>query len=88
MEYNYITENTCPELIKVYLTGDTVTEVQFLGGGCPGNLQALTKLVKGMKVSEIEKKLSGIMCGVRGTSCADQLSRAVKEAYEKSKQLI
>lgn len=85
MEYIYKTKNTCARTIKFDIEGDVITNVEFLGGGCPGNLQALPKLVEGMSVSEIENKLSGINCGGRGTSCADQLSRAVKEAYEKLK---
>lgn len=85
MEYIYKTKNTCARTIKFDIEGDVITNVEFLGGGCPGNLQALPKLVEGMSVSEIENKLSGINCGGRGTSCADQLSRAVKEAYENLK---
>ena len=88
MEYSYQTEKTCCKEIKFNLSGNVVTNVKFLGGGCPGNLQALPRLVDGMTVEEIIKKLSGINCGFRGTSCADQLSKAVKKAYEESKQLI
>lgn len=88
MKYSYQTKNTCCKLIKFDLNGDVVTNVEFLGGGCPGNLQALPRLVDGMTVEEIEEKIGGIICGVRGTSCADQLSKAVREAYEKSKQLV
>ena len=73
MEYTYQTERTC---------------VEFLGGGCPGNLQAVPRLVEGMKVSEIEEKLGGINCSGRGTSCADQLAKAVRKAYEESKQTL
>ena len=85
MEYIYKTKNTCARTIKFDIEDDVITNVEFLGGGCPGNLQALPKLVEGMKVSEIENKLSGINCGGRGTSCADQLAKAVREAYENSK---
>ena len=51
-----------------------------------GNLQALPRLVEGMTVEEIEKKIGGIICGFRGTSCADQLAKAVRKAYEESKK--
>lgn len=87
MEYKFITTNTCSKEIKFDLTGDVVTNVQFLGGGCPGNLQALPRLVEGMTVSEINEKLSGIICGRRGTSCADQFATAVTEAYSKSNRV-
>ena len=86
MEYIYETENTCARKIKFTLEGNVVTNVQFLEGGCPGNLQALPRLVEGMTVEEIEKKIGGIQCGIKGTSCADQLARAVRKAYEESKK--
>lgn len=82
MEYSYKTKNTCAKEIKFNIENDIITNVEFLGGGCPGNLQALPKLVEGMSVKEIEDKLSGINCSFRGTSCADQLAKAVREAYE------
>lgn len=88
MKYNYETKNTCARLIKFDLNDDIVTNVEFLGGGCPGNLQALPKLVDGMTVTQIEEKIGGIICGRRQTSCADQLAKGVREAYEKSKQLV
>lgn len=87
MEYTFETENTCAKAIRVTLKGNIVTNVEFLGGGCPGNLQALPKLVQGMTVEEIEEKISGIICGRRGTSCADQLAKAVRRAYEESKKI-
>ena len=85
MKYCYQTKNTCSKQIKFDLNDDIVTNVEFLGGGCPGNLQALPRLVDGMTVLEIQNKLSDIKCGFRGTSCAGELAKAVKEAYEKSK---
>lgn len=86
MEYIYETENTCCKRIKFTLNGDIVTNVEFLGGGCPGNLQAVPKLVEGLTVEEIQQKIGGIICGFRQTSCADQLAKAVKRAYEESKK--
>ncbi len=88
MEYIYKTKGVCPSHIKFDINKDIITNVQFLGGGCPGNLQALPRLVEGMSVSEIEGKLKGINCGIKGTSCADQLATAVREAYEKEKQSV
>ena len=86
MKYTFKTENTCSQEIEFTLEGNVVTNVRFLGGGCPGNLQALPRLVEGMTVEEIEKKIGGIICGIRGTSCADQLAKAVRKAYEESKK--
>lgn len=86
MEYIYKTKNICATIIKFNLDKNIVTNVQFLGGGCPGNLQALPRLVEGMTVKEIEEKIGGIKCARKETSCADQLAKAVREAYEKSLQ--
>lgn len=86
MIYTFETENTCSKIIKFKLNGNIVTDVEFLGGGCPGNLQALPRLIEGMTVEEIEKKLGGIICGRRGTSCADQLAKAVRKAYNSTKK--
>ena len=86
MKYNYKTKNTCSKEITFEINKDIINNVKFLGGGCPGNLQAVPKLVEGLTVSQIQEKLSGIKCGMRGTSCADQLAKAVTEAYEKEIQ--
>ena len=86
MKYTFKTQNTCAKRIRFDLNKNIVTNVEFLDGGCPGNLQALPRLVEGMTVEEIEKKLGGINCAGKGTSCADQLAKAVKKAYEESKK--
>jgi len=80
MRFEYKTENTCSQLISFDIDGDVITNVEFLGG-CNGNLKAISKLVDGMTVNEIEEKLSGIRCGRRPTSCSDQLAKAVRAAY-------
>ena len=85
MRYTHKNMNTCSKEITFDLDNNIVKNVKFLGGGCPGNLQAVSRLVEGMTVEEIEKKLGGIMCGIRGTSCADQLARAVRKAYDETK---
>ena len=84
MEYRYRPEGVCSREIIIEIENDIIKNLKIVGG-CPGNLQALPRLVEGMTVEEIEKKLSGIDCAGRGTSCADQLVRAVKKAYEESK---
>lgn len=84
MKYLYKTENTCSKEIEFELDGNVVKNVKFLGGGCPGNLQAVPRLVEGLTVEEIEEKIGGVICGMRGTSCADQLSKAVRKAYDES----
>ena len=84
MEYTYKTKNTCSMQISFHIDGNIITNVKFLGG-CNGNLKAIGKLVDGLTVEEIENKLKGNICGLRPTSCADQLAIAVREAYEAQK---
>lgn len=83
MNYVYQTQNVCAQRIRFDLEGNIVRNVQFTGG-CNGNLKAISKLVDGMTVEQIEEKLLGNTCGPRPTSCADQLARAVRQAYEEA----
>ena len=84
MDYTYITSMVCSKEINFHIEGNVITNVRFTGG-CNGNLKAVSKLVDGMTVEEIEEKLKGNTCGRRPTSCADQLCIAIREAYEASK---
>lgn len=79
-EITYTTTGTCSKAIRIMLEDDnTVSNVQFIGG-CPGNTQGVATLVKGMKAEDVIEKLQGIQCGNRGTSCPDQLSKALIKA--------
>ena len=80
MAYVYKTKGTCSSKIEVELEGNIVRNVKFTGG-CPGNLLAIPKLVEGMTVEEVENRISGVRCGMKNTSCCDQLAKAVREAY-------
>lgn len=84
MHYDYPTEMVCSRLISFDLNDDVVTNVVFTGG-CNGNLKAIGKLVDGMTVEQIEGYLKGNLCGMRPTSCADQLAKAVRKAYDSAK---
>lgn len=77
--FDYLTEKTCSKVISLDLDGDKVKNIHFLGG-CDGNLKTIPVLLEGWSVDQIEEKLSGIQCGRRGTSCADQLAKAVRAA--------
>lgn len=79
MEYNYKTHDTCSQNIKFDIEGNIIKNIVFTGG-CNGNLKAVSALVDGWTVEQIEEKCKGITCGRRPTSCADQLARAVREA--------
>ena len=79
MTYTYQTRGTCSTKIDFDINDNIITNVRYTGG-CNGNLQAVSRLVDGKTVDEIESLLGGINCGGRGTSCGDQLARAVREA--------
>jgi uncharacterized protein (TIGR03905 family) len=80
MEHTYRTKGVCAMEISFALDGDAVRDISFVGG-CNGNLKAIARLCEGMTVDEIEEKLAGNTCGYKPTSCADQLARAVRAAY-------
>ena len=81
MHYDRPTEMVCAQRISFDLNDNIVTNIQFMGG-CNGNLKAISKLVNGWTVEKIEEYLKGNLCGRRPTSCADQLARVVRKAYE------
>ena len=73
----YKTEGTCSQFIDVEVDEQGIlTDVNFIGG-CNGNLQGICALVRGMRVDDIKKRLSGIRCGQKNTSCPDQLCKAI-----------
>ena len=75
---NYKTKGTCAREIHFSVTeNNTLTAVEFIGG-CAGNTQGVAKLVEGMDINEAINRLEGIQCGSKGTSCPDQLSKALK----------
>lgn len=76
MELTYKTQGTCSTHIELKVEDGVVQEVNFWGG-CNGNLQGISRLVKGMPVQEVIAKLEGVRCGSRATSCPDQLCQAL-----------
>lgn len=74
----YQTRGTCSRAIQYEINDGIVTECYFVGG-CMGNTQGVAALVKGMRVEEAVARLKGIKCGARGTSCPDQLARALEQ---------
>ena len=78
MTYTYKTHGTCSSNIELNVEDGIVKEVAFWGG-CNGNLQGLSRLVKGMPVDAVIARLEGIRCGRRSTSCPDQLCKALHE---------
>ena len=75
--FEYVPEGVCSRKINLDIVDGKLHNVRFTGG-CPGNLIAISKLVEGKDAKEIAELLAGNQCGARGTSCADQLSKAIK----------
>ena len=82
MQFEYKTKGTCAQRILFELDGNIVKNVQFLGG-CNGNLKGIASLIEGMDTDEVISRVEGIHCGMKTTSCPDQLACALKEAKSK-----
>lgn len=81
-KHEYKTSGTCSRKITFELDDEKKVHNVVFEGGCHGNLQGIGKLVEGMDAEELVKRVSGIKCGFKATSCPDQLSKAVAEAIK------
>lgn len=79
MQYSFKPHGVCSRMISFDIEDNIVRNIQF-SGGCSGNTKGLSALAEGMPADELIKRLSGIRCGFKGTSCPDQLAKAVAEA--------
>ena len=79
MRYEYKTNGTCSRSILFDVEDGKVKNVEFLGG-CNGNLKGISALIEGMSVEEVISRVEGITCGMKATSCPDQLAQALKQA--------
>ena len=84
MEYIYTPKGVCSSKMRIELDGNIIKKVEIIGG-CAGNTVGLSRLIEGMNINEAIKRLKGIPCGFRTTSCPDQLAKALEEAKEKQK---
>ena len=78
-KFTFYPQGVCSMMIEIELDGDTIEDVVFTGG-CNGNLNGISKLIKGMKAEDVISRLEGTKCGFKDTSCPDQLSKALREA--------
>ena len=79
MKYDYKTKGTCSQRILFDIEDGVVKNLQFIGG-CNGNLKGISALVEGMKAEAVIARVAGVRCGMKSTSCPDQLAQALKEA--------
>lgn len=80
--YEYITKGVCSRKIEFDIEGNVVKNVRFFSG-CNGNTQGVSRLIEGMDANEAVRRLKGIDCNGRGTSCPDQLAKAISEVINK-----
>lgn len=83
MSHSYKTQGVCSRNISFDIRNGRVYDVRF-DGGCNGNTQGISGLVDGMPVDEVIRRLSGIRCGFKGTSCPDQLAKALEKAKQEN----
>lgn len=79
MQYTYKTKGVCSQMISFEINDTKVSNVQFFGG-CNGNLKGIGALVEGMDIDDVISRVEGIRCGMKATSCPDQLAQALKAA--------
>ena len=79
MKYQYITSGTCSRAIEFDIEDGIINDLTVIGG-CNGNLKGLSALCKGRKANDVIEALKGIQCGSKGTSCPDQIAKALSEA--------
>ena len=77
-QFTYQTRGVCSRAIEITIDGDIISSVRYVGG-CSGNTQGVAALVRGMKITEAIERLEGIHCGMKNTSCPDQLANALRE---------
>ena len=82
-QFTYQTRGVCSRSIDISVEDGIIREVVY-HGGCSGNTQGVAALVKGMRVEDAVERLSGIRCGMKSTSCPDQLAKALSEYLEKN----
>lgn len=82
-QFTFRPQGVCSQLIEIETEGNIIQDVRFTGG-CNGNLQGISALLKGMTVENAIDRLSGIRCGFKDTSCPDQLSRALMAMQEQA----
>ena len=82
MEYRYKPSGVCSREMIIELEGNIIKKLTIVGG-CAGNTAGISKLVEGMNINEVIKRLKGLPCGIKSTSCPDQLAKALEEVKEK-----
>ena len=78
MKFQYRPKGVCSQLMEIEVEDGHIVNVDIMGG-CPGNLQGISRLLKGMSVEDAIERMDGIRCGMKRSSCPDQLAQALKQ---------
>ena len=81
-EFRFIPSGVCSREMIFKIENNTINDFEVVGG-CPGNLQGIRNLIKGLNIDDVITKFSDIKCGMKDTSCPDQIAKALKEYKEK-----
>lgn len=81
MNFSYRPKGVCSQNMDIELEDGKLVSLKVMGG-CSGNLQGIARLVEGMEIDEVIRRLEGIRCGFKKTSCPDQLAKALRQARE------
>ena len=82
MEYTRMNKGVCSRSTKVVIEDGIVKDIKVIGG-CAGNIEGISRLVIGMKAEDVAKRMKGVRCGFKSTSCPDQIAIAIEEALAK-----
>ena len=81
MKYEYNPKGTCSKKMIFEIENEVIKEVEIIGG-CPGNLKGISRIIRGMKLDEVIEDFEGVTCGMKFTSCPDQIAQALKQFKE------
>ena len=84
MNYTYIPQGVCSRQMNFDIENGVIKQLEVIGG-CSGNLQGISKLVQNQNIDDVIEKLEGIKCGMKNTSCPDQIAKALKKYKEENK---
>jgi uncharacterized protein (TIGR03905 family) len=82
MEYTRMNKGVCSRSTKIVIEDGIVKDIKVIGG-CSGNIEGISRLVIGMKAEDVAKRMKGVRCGFKSTSCPDQIALAIEEALAK-----
>lgn len=85
MEISFRPKGVCSQLMEIETEGSKIVSVKVMGG-CSGNLQGISRLLKGMDIDEAIERLEGIRCGYKPTSCPDQLAKALRQLRDAERE--